>query len=114
MERGWTSSSSSILAARVLRWLLAVIFVRLRRRTEALRNVEKLILLTVLVLDILDAPTALGRGVLDAVSELASGIRTSAAESNPPRMRHPVTQARRRGHGLQERRVRLRRTSRSR
>jgi hypothetical protein len=52
-----------------------IIVVRLRRRTHARsRNDEKLTVLIVLIFGILVAPTAFGQGVLDVVSQLASGI----------------------------------------
>ncbi|MEU7213934.1 hypothetical protein ACFT5D_00460 [Streptomyces sp. NPDC057144] len=55
--------------------LAVIIVVRLRRRTHARsRNDEKLTVLIVLVFGILVAPTAFGQGVLDIVSQLASGI----------------------------------------
>ncbi|MEW2268060.1 hypothetical protein [Streptomyces sp. NPDC047868] len=55
--------------------LAVIIVVRLRRRTHARsRNDEKLTVLIVLVFGILVAPTAFGQGVLDVVSQLASGI----------------------------------------
>ncbi|MFF8097916.1 hypothetical protein [Streptomyces sp. NPDC016675] len=55
--------------------LAVIIVVRLRRRTHARsRNDERLTVLIVLVFGILVAPTAFGQGVLDVVSQLASGI----------------------------------------
>lgn len=55
--------------------LAVIIVVRLRRRTEARsRNDEKMTVLIVLVFGILVAPTAFGQGVMDLVSQLASGI----------------------------------------
>ncbi|MEU6572164.1 hypothetical protein [Streptomyces parvulus] len=64
-----------MLTINVVVLLAVIIVVRLRRRTEARsRNDEKLTVLVVLVFGILVAPTAFGRGVLDVVGQLASGI----------------------------------------
>lgn len=59
--------------------LLAVIVVlRLRRRTEARsRSDEKLTVITVLALGVLIAPTPVGRGILDLIGQLASGVSQS-------------------------------------
>ncbi|GHD53598.1 hypothetical protein [Streptomyces galbus] len=58
--------------------LAVIIFVRLRRRTQARsRSDEQLIVAIVLVFGILVAPTAFGEGVLRAVGQLASGISQS-------------------------------------
>lgn len=56
--------------------LLAVIVVwRLRRRTEARsRFDEKLTVVIVLALGVLIAPTPAGRGILNIVGQLASGV----------------------------------------
>jgi hypothetical protein len=58
--------------------LAVIIFVRLRRRTQARsRSDEQLTVAIVLVFGILVAPTAFGEGVLHAVGQLASGISQS-------------------------------------
>ncbi|MGV9349310.1 hypothetical protein ACWDSD_31850 [Streptomyces spiralis] len=55
--------------------LAVIIFLRLRRRTQARsRNDEQLTVAIVLVFGILIAPTAFGQGVLHAVGQLADGI----------------------------------------
>ncbi|RMB82609.1 hypothetical protein [Streptomyces shenzhenensis] len=52
-----------------------VIFLRLRRRTEARsRSDEKMTVVIVLVFGVLIAPTAFGQGVLNVVTQLAQGI----------------------------------------
>lgn len=59
--------------------LLAVVArLRLRRRNEARsRNDEKLIVITVLALGVVIAPTPVGEGVLDFLGQLATGITDS-------------------------------------
>ncbi|MFH0178683.1 hypothetical protein ACIA6D_44320 [Streptomyces cacaoi] len=55
--------------------LAVIIVVRLRRRTEARsRSDEKLTVLIVLMFGVVVAPTAFGQGVLDVVSQLATGV----------------------------------------
>ncbi|WP_405842429.1 hypothetical protein OG528_29180 [Streptomyces platensis] len=56
--------------------LLAVIVIlRLRRRTEARsRFDEKLTVVIVLALGVLIAPTAVGQGILDFLTQLVSGL----------------------------------------
>ncbi|MFI9031066.1 hypothetical protein [Streptomyces sp. NPDC053560] len=55
--------------------VLPAVIVRLRRRTEARsRFDEKLTVVIVLALGIVLAPTALGQGILDGLTQLASGI----------------------------------------
>ncbi|WP_062650879.1 hypothetical protein [Streptomyces maremycinicus] len=55
--------------------LAVIIVVRLGRRTEARsRNDEKLTVLIVLAFGVVVAPTAFGQGVLDVVTQLATGV----------------------------------------
>ncbi|MEU6112970.1 hypothetical protein ABZ840_00135 [Streptomyces sp. NPDC047117] len=55
--------------------LAVIVIVRLRRRTEARsRFDEKLTVAIVLALGIVLAPTAVGQGILDGLTQLASGI----------------------------------------
>ncbi|MEU8784778.1 hypothetical protein [Streptomyces sp. NPDC048637] len=56
--------------------LLAVIVIlRLRRRTEARsRFDEKLTVVIVLALGVLIAPTAVGQGILDFLTQLVNGL----------------------------------------
>ncbi|MEU6708087.1 hypothetical protein [Streptomyces wuyuanensis] len=55
--------------------LAVVVFVRLRRRTEARsRFDEKLTVVIVLALGILLAPTAFGEGVLNVLGQLVGGV----------------------------------------
>ncbi|NEB39495.1 hypothetical protein [Streptomyces sp. SID14515] len=59
--------------------LLAVVLLRLRRRTEArYRNDEKLTVIIVLALGVVIAPTPVGEGILDAPGRLATGITDSS------------------------------------
>ncbi|MCS0636823.1 hypothetical protein NX801_14370 [Streptomyces sp. LP05-1] len=58
--------------------LAVVIVIRLRRRTESRsRFDEKLTVVIVIVFGVLIAPTPFGRGVAEAVAQLASGISQS-------------------------------------
>ncbi|MCD7441235.1 hypothetical protein K4B79_23800 [Streptomyces lincolnensis] len=69
-----------VLTINVALLLAVVIFVRLRRRTQARsRADEKMTVAIVLVFGILIAPTAFGRGVLDIVSQLARSISESGS-----------------------------------
>ncbi|GAA0465962.1 MULTISPECIES: hypothetical protein [Streptomyces] len=64
-----------MLTINVALLLAIVVILRLRRRTEARsRFDEKLTVIIVLTLGILIAPTALGEGILDALTQLVSGI----------------------------------------
>ncbi|MFG3309650.1 hypothetical protein [Streptomyces wuyuanensis] len=55
--------------------LAVVVFVRLRRRTEARsRFDEKLTVVIVLALGILLAPTAVGEGILNVLGQLVGGV----------------------------------------
>jgi hypothetical protein len=69
-----------VLTINVALLLAVVIFVRLRRRTQARsRADEKMTVAIVLVFGILIAPTAFGRRVLDIVSQLARSISESGS-----------------------------------
>ncbi|MFE7980350.1 hypothetical protein [Streptomyces shenzhenensis] len=64
-----------VLTINVAVLLAVVIFLRLRRRTEARsRSDEKMTVAIVLVFGVLIAPTAFGQGVLNVVTQLAQGI----------------------------------------
>jgi hypothetical protein len=55
--------------------LLAVIILRLHRRTQARsRNDEKLTVVIVLVFGVLIAPTAFGQWILDVVVQIVQGV----------------------------------------
>ncbi|MFD4860621.1 MULTISPECIES: hypothetical protein [Streptomyces] len=55
--------------------LAVIVFFRLRRRTEARSRLdEKFTVVIVLALGVLIAPTPVGRGILDFLGQLASGV----------------------------------------
>ncbi|MFD5097559.1 hypothetical protein [Streptomyces albidochromogenes] len=55
--------------------LAVIVFFRLRRRTQARsRNEERTTAVIVLALGVLLAPTPVGRGILDVLGQLASGV----------------------------------------
>jgi nucleoside permease NupC len=55
--------------------LAVIVFVRLRRRTEARsRSDERLTVVIVLALGVLLAPTPVGQGIMDTLSQIVSGI----------------------------------------
>ncbi|MFG2222658.1 hypothetical protein ACIBK8_07840 [Streptomyces sp. NPDC050161] len=55
--------------------LAVIVFLRLRRRTQSRsRRDEKLTVVIVLALGVLIAPTAVGHGILDFLTQLAHGI----------------------------------------
>lgn len=55
--------------------LAVIVFIRLRRRTEARsRFDEKLTVVIVLALGVLLAPTPVGQGIMDILSQLVSGV----------------------------------------
>ncbi|MFJ6636719.1 hypothetical protein ACIQMR_35945 [Streptomyces sp. NPDC091376] len=55
--------------------LAVVVFVRLRRRTQARsRFDEKLTVVIVLALGVLIAPTAVGAGILNVLGQLVGGV----------------------------------------
>ncbi|WP_318205646.1 hypothetical protein [Streptomyces sp. SCL15-4] len=55
--------------------LAVVVFFRLRRRTEARsRSDERMTVVIVPALDILNGPTPAGQGILNAFEEPASGV----------------------------------------
>ncbi|MFI6967272.1 hypothetical protein [Streptomyces sp. NPDC050255] len=59
--------------------LAVIVFLRLRRRTEARsRNDEKLTVIIVLALGVVIAPTPVGESILDFLGQLASGITDSS------------------------------------
>lgn len=56
-----------------------IVILRLRRRTQARsRFDERLTVVIVLTLGVLIAPTALGQGILDALTQLVTGISRSS------------------------------------
>ena len=58
--------------------LAVIVFFRLRRRTEARSRLdEKFTVVIVLALGVLIAPTPVGRGILDFLGQLASGVTQS-------------------------------------
>ncbi|RXS66695.1 hypothetical protein EST92_28490 [Streptomyces sp. TM32] len=64
-----------MLTINVALLLAVVVFLRLRRRTESRsRFDEKLTVVTVLVLGVLIAPTAAGKGILDFLTQLVSSL----------------------------------------
>lgn len=59
--------------------LSVIVFFRLRRRTEArTRFDERLTVVIVLALGVLLAPTPVGRGILDVLGQLATGVTRSS------------------------------------
>ncbi|KIF67168.1 hypothetical protein HY68_36380 [Streptomyces sp. AcH 505] len=59
--------------------LAVIVFVRLRRRTQARSRVdEQLTVVIVLALGVLIAPTRLGEGIVNVLGQLASGITQSS------------------------------------
>lgn len=55
--------------------LAAIVFFRLRRRTEARsRFDEKVTVIIVIALGVLIAPTPVGEGILNILGQLASGV----------------------------------------
>ncbi|HBF84965.1 MAG TPA: hypothetical protein DD420_35065 [Streptomyces sp.] len=55
--------------------LAAIVFFRLRRRTEARSRLdEKFTVITVLALGVLIAPTPVGHGIMDFLGQLVGGI----------------------------------------
>lgn len=59
--------------------LAFIVFVRLRRRTEARsRFDEKLTVVIVLALGVVIAPTSFGQGLLDFLGQLIQGISQAA------------------------------------
>ncbi|MER8119064.1 hypothetical protein [Streptomyces sp. NPDC094031] len=64
-----------MLTINVTLLLVVIVFFRLRRRTEARsRFDEKLSVVIVLALGVLIAPTPAGRGILNFLGQLASGV----------------------------------------
>jgi hypothetical protein len=64
-----------LLTVNVTLLLAAIVFFRLRRRTEARsRFDEKLTVVIVLALGVLIAPTPAGQGILNILGQLASGV----------------------------------------
>ncbi|MFF7858630.1 hypothetical protein [Streptomyces sp. NPDC007904] len=64
-----------MLTVNVTLLLAAIVFFRLRRRTEARsRFDEKLTVVIVLALGVLIAPTPAGQGILNILGQLASGV----------------------------------------
>lgn len=87
MKAGWTSAvlgarraivggrSGRLLTINVAVLLAVIVILRLRRRTEARsRFDEKLTVVIVLALGVLIAPTAVGQGILDFLTQLVSGL----------------------------------------
>ncbi|MCT9082305.1 hypothetical protein [Streptomyces fulvoviolaceus] len=69
-----------VLTINVAVLLAVVIWVRLRRRTQARsRSDERLTVAIVLVFGVLIAPTAFGRGILDVVGQVAQGVTESGS-----------------------------------
>ncbi|MHA4818226.1 hypothetical protein ACXZ65_28135 [Streptomyces aculeolatus] len=67
-----------ILTINVAVLLAVIIFVRLRRRTEARsRNDEQLTVLIVLVFGVLIAPTGLGQEIEETVRDMARSLSQS-------------------------------------
>ncbi|SFT22226.1 hypothetical protein SAMN04487982_110176 [Streptomyces sp. ok210] len=67
-----------LLTINVAVLLAVIVFFRLRRRTEARSRLdEKFTVVIVLALGVLIAPTPVGRGILDFLSQLASGVTQS-------------------------------------
>ncbi|MFI8101185.1 hypothetical protein [Streptomyces sp. NPDC086023] len=55
--------------------LAIIVFFRLRRRTQARsRNEERTTALIILALGVLLAPTPVGQGIQDVLTQLASGV----------------------------------------
>ncbi|WP_331749628.1 MULTISPECIES: hypothetical protein [unclassified Streptomyces] len=58
-----------------MRAMVVVVFLRLRRRTEARSRLdEKMTVVIVLALGILLAPTPVGQGILSFLGQVASGV----------------------------------------
>lgn len=74
--RSWSGERSGrLLTVNAAVFLAIIVFLRLRRRTEARsRFDEKLTMIIVLALGVLIAPTAVGRGILDFLTELINGL----------------------------------------
>ncbi|MFI2120972.1 hypothetical protein ACH45E_07115 [Streptomyces sp. NPDC020299] len=67
-----------MLSINVAFLLAVIIYLRLRRRTQARsRNDELLTVIIVMAFGVLIAPTAFGQGVLHTVEQLADGITRS-------------------------------------
>ncbi|MEU6555364.1 hypothetical protein ABZ915_34650 [Streptomyces sp. NPDC046915] len=67
-----------MLSINVAFLLAVIIYLRLRRRTQARsRNDELLTVIIVMAFGVLIAPTAFGQGVLHTVGQLADGITRS-------------------------------------
>ncbi|MFF1284061.1 hypothetical protein [Streptomyces sp. NPDC058299] len=64
-----------MLTINVVVLLAVIVFFRLRRRTESRsRFDEKMTVVIVLALGVLIAPTPAGRGILNILGQLASGV----------------------------------------
>ncbi|MFH8569301.1 hypothetical protein [Streptomyces sp. NPDC017993] len=64
-----------MLTINVAVFLAVIVILRLRRRTEARsRFDEKLTVFIVLALGVLIAPTAVGHGILDFLTQLVNGL----------------------------------------